>query len=341
MFATQTNPAPTATPLGPVPTGMRCAHREGRWIGLRDRLGFLVGDPQVVAIHGNSRRTLTDRNRPPEAPGRIDQADCPGLDRRRCVVAKDNERRRSDGGGHHGGEGNLRARTRTKRPGRRQCRLQALGGIDALGNDAHQLDGLGEVLQLDPPPFDVPHAVDPLRQVRYPSAREDLAGLCLPAEASREVERTTSVTPFDGDGLAGIEPDADRHRQLGVVDGLLDEALLQVDRGSHSLARGGEDRERLVAPQLDHLAVPVLDRLPGDPGELGSELGGHLIAALLRKRCPAADVGYQERPDVDVVSLPRDADGPIFVDHRPIMRLRAAISQATRPTLPVGLHRGE
>jgi hypothetical protein len=141
------------------------------------------------------------------------------------------------------------------------------------------------------------------------------AGLRLPAQAGGEVQRASPVAALDRDGFPRVEPDPHGQRQLGVVDRLLDEAFLQVDRGSHGLAGRREHRERLVATELDHLAAALRDDLAGDAGELGRELGSNLVAALLREQGPTADVGDQEGADLSLLGL--DARSARLFVHQP------------------------
>ena len=65
---------------------------------------------------------------------------------------------------------------------------------------------------------------------------QDLPGPGLAAEASGEVEGPTAISALDGDRLAGVEPDADRERKLRLVQGLLDQPLLEIHDGQHRLS---------------------------------------------------------------------------------------------------------
>src|SRR6266511_4114799 len=97
--------------------------------------------------------------------------------------------------------------------------------------------------------------------------------------------------------LAGVQPDPHGEREGRVRDGLLDEALLELDRGPDGLPGGVEDGEGLVSPQLDHRSTPGLDALLGYVREASGELGGRLIAALLREERVPADVRDEEGSD--------------------------------------------
>lgn len=74
-----------------------------------------------------------------------------------------------------------------------------------------------------------------------------------------------------------------------------------LDRGADHLSGGGEHAERLVAAQLEQGSPATLHDLAGGVGELRSELGGGLVAALLREQRVAADVGDQERADLGLL----------------------------------------
>jgi hypothetical protein len=103
-----------------------------------------------------------------------------------------------------------------------------------------------------------------------------------------------TVSLFEGDGLAGVEPDADRQRKLGVVDRLLHEPFLEIDGRGDALSGRREHRERLVSSELNYPAAARLDGLARDPCKLGGELRGSLITTLLREQGVAADVGDQK-----------------------------------------------
>ena len=133
-----------------------------------------------------------------------------------------------------------------------------------------------------------------------PLAGQDLAGSRPAAQTSGQVEGASSVPRLQRDRLSGIEPDPDGEREGRISDRLLQEPILGVRGGEDRLACRVEGGEGLVSTKLDHRAAARLDDLPGDVGKLGRELGRGLIAAFLREQGVAADVGDQERPDVDV-----------------------------------------
>jgi hypothetical protein len=65
----------------------------------------------------------------------------------------------------------------------------------------------------------------------------------------------------------------------------------------------------------------LVDHFPGDVGEARRQLGRGLIAALLREQGVAANIGDQERPDVDVFrAFGRAWERPIVVGDGASMR---------------------
>ena len=65
----------------------------------------------------------------------------------------------------------------------------------------------------------------------------------------------------------------------------------------------------------------LLDHLSGDAGEACRQLGRGLVASFLREERVTADVGDQERPDVDVLGGFGPAwERPIVVGHGASMR---------------------
>jgi hypothetical protein len=60
----------------------------------------------------------------------------------------------------------------------------------------------------------------------------------------------------------------------------------------------------------------LLDHFPGDLSEARRKLGRGLVASLLREQGVAADVGDQERPDLDVFRTVGPAwERPVVIDH--------------------------
>ena len=165
------------------------------------------------------------------------------------------------------------------------------------------------------PSVDVPHAVDGPGQVDDLGRGQDLAGAGLAAQARRHVQRAASVPALDGDGLAGIEADPNHQGQRGVVEGLVDEALLEIHGRPDGLPGRGEHGQGLVAAQLDHRAAAALHPVPSQIGELLRQLRRGLVASLLGEQRVATDVGDQERPDLCLRRSPVARPG--LVGHRP------------------------
>ena len=84
---------------------------------------------------------------------------------------------------------------------------------------------------------------------------------------------------------------------------LVGERELQRDRGTDRLTRRAEDGERLVPPQLDHLAAVSLHALARDLRERRREVRGRLVATRLGERRVAADVRDQKSQNPNARSL--------------------------------------
>ena len=146
---------------------------------------------------------------------------------------------------------------------------------------------------------EVPYAFHLPGEVNDPLAGQDLSRPRPTAQPSGKVEGTSSVPLFQGDRLSGIEPDTHGEREGRIGDRLLQEPILGVRGREDRLARRVEGGEGLVSPELDHRAAVLLDHFPGNVGEARGQFGRGLIASLLREQRVAANVGDQERPDVD------------------------------------------
>ena len=144
----------------------------------------------------------------------------------------------------------------------------------------------------------VAHTVQPPGEVGDLSAGQDLAGAGLAAHPRREVEGAPAIPALHGDGLAGVEADADQQRDLWIGQRLVHEPLLERERGPDGLAGRGEHGEGLVAAQLDQLAAEFLDLLAGDLCELRRQLGRGLVTAFLGEHRVAAHVRDEERADL-------------------------------------------
>ncbi len=118
---------------------------------------------------------------------------------------------------------------------------------------------------MDAAPVDVRDALDLPREMRDRRAREDLRRAGDPAEPRRQVERAAAITTLDGHRLPRVQPDPDREGQRRIRDGLVDEPPLELDRRADRLPRRVEDRERLVAAELDDGAAAGLDAFRARP----------------------------------------------------------------------------
>ena len=162
------------------------------------------------------------------------------------------------------------------------------------------MDRVGEALEADRSAVDVGDALDLPREVRDRRAGEDLGRRGDPAESSGEVEGPAPVPVVDGHRLARVQADPHRERQRRIRHGLVDEAPLQLDRRPDRLSSGVEHRHDLVAAELQTGPAACLEDRPRHGRELAGQLGGGLVAVLLREDRVPADVGDQERPDVGV-----------------------------------------
>ena len=95
-------------------------------------------------------------------------------------------------------------------------------------------DGLRQVLEMQLAPILCSHAVDLAREVDHALARQDLSRAGLPAQPGGQVERAAAIAAFDGNGLAGVEPDPDRQRERRVGERLLEESIPSADRRQDS-----------------------------------------------------------------------------------------------------------
>ena len=91
--------------------------------------------------------------------------------------------------------------------------------------------------------------------MRHLAGAEDLAGLGLPAQACGQVQRAAAVAVLDGDRLAGVESDADRERELGLLDGLVDEPLLEID-AARIASRADAKTQRASSPRSSSSVPP-------------------------------------------------------------------------------------
>ena len=184
----------------------------------------------------------------------------------------------------------------TERPPERHV----VRGVVRLGPEPDHMDRVGEALEADRSAVDVGDALDLPREVRDRRAGEELGRRGDPAESSSQVERPAPVAVVDGHRLPRVQADPDRERQRRIRHGLVDEAPLQLDRRPDRLSSGVEHGHDLVAAELQVGPAPRLEDRAGHGRELAGQLGGGLVAALLREDGVPADVGDQERPDMGV-----------------------------------------
>ena len=162
------------------------------------------------------------------------------------------------------------------------------------------MDRLVDPLQLRLATLSEPDAFEASGEMNDLPAREHFAGACERAEPPGDIQRCPAEAPLDGHGLTRVEPYPDGERMRWIGDRLLDEPLLQGNGPADRRARRAEHDQGLVATQLDHPTVVILDQCPDDSGEASREACTILVAPLLREHGVAADVGDQERVDICV-----------------------------------------
>ncbi len=196
------------------------------------------------------------------------------------------------------GDGGREARgTRAERP----PEAHVVGGVVRLRAQPDHVHRVRETFQGDGSSIHVGDALDLPREMRHRRAREDLRGGGDPAQPRGEVQRAAAVATLDGHGLARVEPDPDRQWKRRIRDGLVHEPPLELDRRADRLPGRIEDRQCLVAAELDDRPAAALDRFTRDRRELSRERRGGLVAVLLREDRVPANIGDQERPDVGIV----------------------------------------
>ena len=120
-------------------------------------------------------------------------------------------------------------------------------------------------------------------QSRGARADEHLASVCPPAESGCDIERSApKAAVLQLDGLARLDADSDPEWKVRAGLFLL-EAGLKVDARTDRLARGGEDRERLVSANFDDAAAVCVDLLGHHVGERRGEPRRCFVAVLLGK----------------------------------------------------------
>ncbi len=128
-------------------------------------------------------------------------------------------------------------------------------------------------------------------------AGQHLARSGQATEARGEVEGRAAKTALNGHGLAGIQADPHCQRQRGIGARRRGELRLQRHGGTERLACRGEDRERLIAAQLDNSPTVRLNARARQVGEQAGQASRRLVAVRQREGGVAAYVGDQEGVD--------------------------------------------
>ncbi len=118
----------------------------------------------------------------------------------------------------------------------------------------------------------------------------------LRAQAGRGVQGCAAVSVLDRNGLPQVDADADEERQPARRCRLLATDGSELGRRPHGLRRRLEDRQGLVAAQLDHLAAAGLHGVACELGEARGEPRGLGVAVNAGEPRVPADVGDQEDP---------------------------------------------
>jgi hypothetical protein len=113
------------------------------------------------------------------------------------------------------------------------------------------------------------------------------------------------VTALRGNGLAGVEPDAEPERKRGAFAVLLARAPLEVDCGAERVAGRREGNERLVTAELDQRAVEVAHPGAHELGKGCGERGGGLVSVFLGEARIAPEVCDQKGANAGLPSVSR------------------------------------
>ncbi len=158
------------------------------------------------------------------------------------------------------------------------------------------LHRVGDALQMRAAPVDVADAGKPSCEVTVPSLTITSPPWAIAHSRAATLRAAPRKEPSSSSiGLAGVDPDPDVQREIGIGIRLLRELPLEVHRGSDRLPRRLEDNERLVTPDLDQLPAAKPCSLVDDVAELRRQPRGGLIPVLLREAGVAADVCDQKR----------------------------------------------
>jgi len=168
------------------------------------------------------------------------------------------------------------------------------------GHDAQDADLIGIALEPQVAGVDVGDAIDLRREVDHGFGRQRLPRSGLGTQPGGQVQRRAAIAVPNGDGLAGVQADADAARQV-----LLDQARLQLHRRAERVAGGHEDDQGLVASQLEEEAAPRRDHGRDDLGETCCQRGPGLVTVLAGVGGIPANVGDQKRPQLGGVRARR------------------------------------
>jgi hypothetical protein len=137
-------------------------------------------------------------------------------------------------------------------------------------------------LNFSEPPSSVPNGVDPPGEMRDLARGKDLARLRPTAQSRGQVQRPAPIPALHGDGLAGVEADADRERQLGLLERPLDEPLLEVDRGADA-SRAEANTHRASSPRSS-------SRVPPRPSTVSRAMSANFAASFAAASSPRSCV---------------------------------------------------
>ena len=177
------------------------------------------------------------------------------------------------------------------------ARCCALGGRDRLRRSPdHRAEpsGLREALELVESAIDVLHGLDPAGDVPRRLGHQDLPGLGGRADARGQVHHAAEVIAALLDGLARVDPDADRDPGPRVVPIRLSDGALDRDRAEDGAAGRREGDHEAVALGLHDDAAERLDLFADDGVVLAQDPVRGLVAELLRVVREASDVAEEE-----------------------------------------------
>ena len=142
------------------------------------------------------------------------------------------------------------------------------------------------------------------------------------ADARRDVDAHPRVVVAAAVGVGGVQPDADRRGEAGVV-AVVPQRALDRDRAVDRRAGGVEGGEEAVAGRVDDLPSPGRDDAPERVVVPAQEPLPRGVAERLREHRRADDVGEHERPahvrraGPPLLGGPQLALGRRGIDHRP------------------------